>query len=78
MVNMSKRQPHRGEKLSQGHPMVCNERRGNPPNTGQAAAAPKTPLYTGTAKELPPYTQATQKKQRRERNKTYIGQKFLT
>ena len=45
---------------AQGHPLVFNERRGNPNSIGQAAASPKTLLYTGTMDELPPYTQVTQ------------------
>ena len=49
MVNISKIQkPYRDEKCqAQGHPWVFNERQGNPHTTGQAAAGPKTTLYTG-------------------------------
>ena len=42
---------------TQGHPLVFNERQGNPHTTGQAAACPKTSVYTGTAKALLLYTQ---------------------
>ena len=52
MVNMSKRQqPNWEEKMStQGHPWVFTEWCGNPHTTGQAAADPKTTLYTVTGK----------------------------
>ena len=40
---------------AQSHPLVINEQQGNPHTTGQAAACPKTLLYTGTVKELPLY-----------------------
>ena len=44
---------------AQGHPLVFNEQRKNPHNTGQYAVGPKTSLYTGSSKELPLYTQVT-------------------
>ena len=43
----------------QGHTLVVIERRSNPYTTGQAAAGPKASLHTGTAEELPLYTQVT-------------------
>ena len=45
---------------AQSYLLVDNEGRGNPHTTGQAAAVQKQ-LYTGTAKELPLYTQVTKK-----------------
>ena len=60
MVYISKRQqPHRRKMSAQDHPLVFNERQGNPHTTWQAAADPKTSLYTDTGKELPFYTQVT-------------------
>ena len=44
---------------AQGDPLVFSEGQGNPHSTGQAEIGPKTSLYTGTAKELPLYTQVT-------------------
>ena len=37
---------------AQGHPLVFNEQQVNPHTTWQAASAPKTSLYTGTAKDF--------------------------
>ena len=51
MANMPKRQQQHWMKISgQGYPLVLNKQRGNPHNTGQAAAGSKTSLYTCTAK----------------------------
>ena len=64
MVNMSKRQQaHRNEKFQvKDHSWIFNERRGNPHTIGQVVAvAQKSTLYTGTAKQVPLYTQATLK-----------------
>ena len=44
---------------AQGHPLVFNERRENPDNTGQAATGPKILLNTCTAEELPLCNQVT-------------------
>ena len=53
MVNMSDNNPTGMKMSAKGHPLIFNERWGNPHTTGQAVAGPKTLLYTGTAKELP-------------------------
>ena len=58
MGNMSRgQQPTRMKMSSLGQLLDFNEQRGNPHTTGQSAAGLKTLLYTGTAKELPLYTQ---------------------
>ena len=60
MVYMSKRQHPIGMIMSaQSHPLVFNDRRGNPHTIGQTAAAPKISLYIDTAKLLLLYNQVT-------------------
>ena len=57
----------------QGHPLVSNERRGNPYTTWQTATGSKTSLYPGTMKELHLYTQVTYMKNKLKVNtKQYI------